>query len=108
MPIGRLFMLSALLAMGSGVYGLAQNGPQTADPKACSADERLRIAPDGTPQPRDPKPESPSEKLGRTEGVLCPPNVDPEIKAPTPPVGDTPVIPPPGSRGGDQTVRPKQ
>ena len=33
--------------------------------------------------------------------------VDPEIRAPTPDVGRTPVIPPPGSPGGDQSVRPK-
>ena len=45
---------------------------------------------------------------GGTEGVLCPPdNVDPEIKAPTPDIGVTPVIPPPGSPGGDPALRPR-
>ena len=29
-----------------------------------------------------------SDKLARSDGVLCPPNVDPEIKAPTPEVGN--------------------
>jgi hypothetical protein len=48
------------------------------------------------------------DKLARSDGVLCPPaGVDPEIRAPTPDVGNTPVIPPPGSPGGDPTVRPK-
>ena len=48
-----------------------------------------------------------SEKLARSDGVICPPNVDPDIKAPTPQGGRMPVIPPPGSPGGDPNVRPK-
>ena len=48
-----------------------------------------------------------SEKLDQTAGVICPPDIDPAIKAPTPNAGKTPVIPPPGSPGGDQTVQPK-
>ena len=49
-----------------------------------------------------------SDKLARTDGVICPPNVDPEIKAPTPQSGGKmPVIPPPGSPGGDPSIQPK-
>jgi hypothetical protein len=48
------------------------------------------------------------DKLARSDGVLCPPaGVDPAIRAPTPDAGNTPVIPPPGSPGGDPTIRPK-
>jgi hypothetical protein len=48
------------------------------------------------------------DKLAKSDGVMCPPaGVDPEIRAPTPETGNTPVIPPPGSPGGDPTVRPK-
>jgi hypothetical protein len=48
------------------------------------------------------------DKLARSDGVLCPPTgVDPEIRAPTPDAGNTPVIPPPGSPGGDPNIRPK-
>ncbi|WP_079542809.1 hypothetical protein [Bradyrhizobium lablabi] len=48
------------------------------------------------------------DKLARSDGVLCPPSgVDPEIRAPTPDSGNTPVIRPPGSPGGDPSVRPK-
>ena len=48
------------------------------------------------------------DKLAKSDGVLCPPaGVDPEMRAPTPDAGNTPVIPPPGSPGGDPTVRPK-
>src|SRR4051812_37132505 len=49
-----------------------------------------------------------SDRLAAGNGVLCPPSgVDPEIRAPTPDVGKTPVIPPPGSPGGDKSVQPK-
>ena len=50
-----------------------------------------------------------SEKLARSGGVICPPDhIDPEIRLPTPPTGGSmPVIPPPGSPGGDQSVQPK-
>jgi len=37
----------------------------------------------------------------------CPPNLDPDIKVPTPDAGRTPVIPPPGSPGVNPNVRPK-
>ena len=48
-----------------------------------------------------------SDKLAQSGGVLCPQNVDPAIKAPTPPTSDKPVIPPPGSSGGNPNVQPK-
>jgi hypothetical protein len=48
------------------------------------------------------------DKLARSDGTLCPPaGVDPEIRAPTPEGGNMPVIRPPGSPGGDPSVRPK-
>jgi hypothetical protein len=48
------------------------------------------------------------DKLAKSDGVLCPPSgVDPEIRAPKPDAGNLPVIPPPGSPGGDPTLRPK-
>jgi len=52
--------------------------------------------------------ESLSDKLDRSEGVLPPPaDVDPGLAKPAPDVGTTRIIPPPGSPGGDPTVRPK-
>jgi hypothetical protein len=68
---------------------------------------RGTIAPEGgtTGQQRT---EALGDKLAQSDGVLCPPpGVDPEIRAPTPDTGNTPVIPPPGSPGGDPNVRPK-
>jgi hypothetical protein len=49
-----------------------------------------------------------ADKLAKSNGVLCPPSgVDPEIRAPTPDAGKTPVIPPPGSPGGNPNLQPK-
>jgi len=80
--------------------------PQIVDPKACAAQERLRPS-DGT-APQLGANQVLSEKLERTEGVICPPlGVDPGIVEPPPGGGKTPVIPPPGSPGGDPTIRPK-
>lgn len=47
-----------------------------------------------------------SGKLSRSNGVLCPPNVDPGMTAPAPNKGTMPVIPPPGS-SPNQNVQPK-
>jgi len=64
------------------------------------------IAPQGTTTGQSSEPLG--DKLARSDGVLCPPaGVDPEMHAPTPDAGNTPVIPPPGSPGGDPTIRPK-
>jgi hypothetical protein len=64
------------------------------------------IAPQGTTTGQSNEPLG--DKLARSDGVLCPPaGVDPEMHAPTPDAGNTPVIPPPGSPGGDPNIRPK-
>lgn len=87
--------------------GLAQStpAPQASDPKACSEEQRLRL--EGDHATRDPSQQNLGDKLAQTEGVICPPAVDPGIKAPTPDVGKMPVMPPPGSPGGDPHMRPK-
>src|SRR3954466_11853174 len=72
----------------------------------------------GTPQsestgPNDPRStgrssssnETTSERLEKNEGVMRPaPSIAPEmaVRPPVPNPGTTPVIPPPGSPGGDQ------
>ena len=64
------------------------------------------VAPRGTTTGRAP--ESLGDWLAKSDGVLCPPpGIDPEMHAPTPQGGTMPVIPPPGSPGGDPSVRPK-
>jgi hypothetical protein len=50
-----------------------------------------------------------SSELNRSGGVITPPSgVDPGIKETPPPTGSTmPVIPPPGTPGGNPAVKPK-
>jgi hypothetical protein len=89
--------------------------PQTAPPVAQVASEcaptkpvppQGTVAPDGTTTGQAAQPLG--DKLAKSDGVLCPPTgVDPAMRAPTPDTGNTPVIPPPGSPGGNPNVRPK-
>ena len=49
-----------------------------------------------------------SKKLDRQGGVIRPPSgVDPLMTQPPPAEGKTPVIPPPGTPGGEQGIKPK-
>lgn len=49
-----------------------------------------------------------SDKLARSDGIICPPaGVDSEMQVKPPEGGEIRVIPPPGSPGGDPSVRPK-
>jgi hypothetical protein len=85
----------------------ARPAPATGCGPTQSMPQQGSIAPQGATA-TDPRVEPLGDKLARSDGVLCPPTgVDPEIRAPTPQAGNTPVIPPPGSPGGDPTIRPK-
>src|ERR1700729_326015 len=49
-----------------------------------------------------------SDQLSQSKGIICPPaGVDPGIAAPPVGGGRTPVIPPPGTPGGDPSIVPK-
>jgi hypothetical protein len=49
-----------------------------------------------------------SDQLSQSKGIICPPaGVDPGIAAPLTGGGRTPVIPPPGTPGGDPSIVPK-
>ena len=115
----QALLISILLASTGSAFAQAPPSPatpaqQTAPPAAARPDKCAAMekgahpgaAPEGqtTGQARQPL----SDKLAQSDGVLCPPaGVDPEMRAPTPDAGKTPVIPPPGSPGGDPSVRPK-
>ena len=88
---------------------LPEQRPPAVDPKACAPGDRLQTQPQNPSAPAAATTgENLSDKLARTDGVICPPNVDPDIRAPTPgATTNTPVIPPPGSPGGDPSMRPK-
>ena len=111
---GRLFSLVACLALPCAAG--AQN-PQPAPP----TQPHPTVAPPNASQP-PPEQIAPgggsqgtvgrgnlSDRLSQQEGTLQPPTVDPGIHAPLPPnsQGTIPVIPPPGTPGGNQTVVPK-
>jgi hypothetical protein len=115
----RAFLLSFVLMASTGVAA-AQAPPTPATPPAQTAPPAMAgncaltkpvpprgtIAPEGTTTGQAGEPLS--DKLAKSDGVLCPPaGVDPEIRAPTPNAGNTPVIPPPGSPGGNPNLRPK-
>jgi hypothetical protein len=112
--IGFLFGFAACLALPHGAG--AQN-PLPAPPNQ----PHPSVAPQGASQP-PPEQIAPgagvqgtpgtanlTERLARQGGTLQPPIVDPGISAPLPPTtsGTMPVIPPPGTPGGNQTVVPK-
>jgi hypothetical protein len=113
----RPLLLLCVLAVSSMASAQAPPAPatppaQTAPPAPARTSDcapmprRGTVAPEGqtTGQSREPL----GDRLARSDGVLCPPaGVDPEIRAPTPDTGNTPVIPPPGSPGGDPSLRPK-
>jgi hypothetical protein len=49
-----------------------------------------------------------SDALSRSKGVICPPTgIDPGIAAPPVGGGVMPVIPPPGTPGGDPSIIPR-
>ena len=118
MAIKRALFLSYLMIAASG-GAVAQAPPGTATPPAAPPSPHATncapmqptphsgiVVPEGktTGQRAEPL----GDKLARSDGVLCPPaGIDPEIRAPTPDGGKTPVIPPPGSPGGDPSIRPK-
>ena len=121
MDLKRALFLSCVMMEAADVAGAqAPPGPttppaRTAPPSPERAGDCAPIHPaprSGTAVPEGTttgqRAEPLGDKLARSDGVLCPPpGVDPEMHAPTPDAGKTPVIPPPGSPGGDPTIRPK-
>jgi hypothetical protein len=114
-----LFLFAVLMAASGAASAQAPPTPATppaqtapaapgraTDCEPTSSTLHGNIAPRGTTVGQGNEPLG--DKLARSDGVLCPPaGVDPAIRAPTPESGDMPVLPPPGSPGGDPSVRPK-
>lgn len=111
-------LLSAVstLAFAQAPPAPSTPGPRTAPgnidrPANCApteiAPQESTIAPKGTTTGQGNGVQL-TDRLAQTGGVLCPPaGVDPEMRAPPPGGGRTPVIPPPGTPGGDPSLRPK-
>ena len=117
MTMKPLMMATCALMLASAAHAQAPASPatpppQTATPAAQAPANCAPTPPRGTVstdittvgESREPL----GDRFARSDGTLCPPsNVDPEIRAPAPEAGKMPVIPPPGSPGGDPSVRPK-
>ena len=86
---GSWSALIVALAMTLPVVAQAQ----APDPKGCTPQERSSQAL--------------NQGADKNAGVICPPDIDPAMKAPTPSSGDNAVIPPPSSPGGNPNVQPK-
>ena len=92
---------------------LAQMPPEPAPPPGMPnvADPPAQVTPRRIQKAKTTDPEKPlSEHLKENEGVLEPPqDMDFKIQrpAPVPEPNTTPVLPPPGSPGGDQSIQPK-
>ncbi len=110
------WLLALLGCMALSSAANAQN-PQVAPPQ----ETHPQVAPPGSSQPPPEQVAPParipgaqneqnlSDKLSRQQGTLHPPAVDPGIHVPAPSQaqGTMPVIPPPGSPGGNPNVVPK-
>jgi hypothetical protein len=93
---------NAVAGSSSTLDAVKKAAPQGRDPPG--ADEQ-----DQAP-PSESHGENLSKQLNRNKGVITPPSTgDSEIytDAPNPNPGTTPVIPPPGTPGGDQSVEPR-
>ena len=80
---------AAALTIASTVHAQAQ----APDPKGCTPQERSNQAL--------------NQNADKNAGVICPPDIDQAMKVPTPKTGDSAIIPPPGSPGGNPSVQPK-
>jgi hypothetical protein len=70
----------ALLAIS--LFGTSLALAQAPDPKGCTPQEKSNQT---------------LQRSDQAAGVMCPPDVDPAMKAPTPKTGDPSVIPPPNT-----------
>jgi hypothetical protein len=101
-----LALLGTLALLGAGAACADDNkAPSPVPPPA--------VQTPGSDEAKSGSSEAPgslSDKLSNSGGVIRPPaGIDPEMKQHTPPTGtqSMPVVPPPGTPGGDQTVKPK-
>jgi hypothetical protein len=97
-----------------GAPALAQNPQSTSpinptSPANPTVPVPLRDAPTAPPERIVPPHADMSDQLSQRKGTITPPNVDPGmmVKPPDNGAGTTPVIPPPGSPGGNPSVVPK-
>ena len=107
-PAADRIIQALAVALGIGLAAVVNDAPaQAQQPGAgtSGAAGQVPVTPDAA-NPNQPL----SEKLDKSGGVLRPPTgIDPGIHAPAPEPDPrtTPVIPPPGTPGGNQNIQPK-
>ncbi|MEZ0169698.1 hypothetical protein [Microvirga sp. TS319] len=111
----RILVLSVALA-GGVTAAMAQN-PDVLNQRAPNMPPLQQMPPEKVEPPKSVTPQDPpstgstlSDKLEQSNGVIRPPETgtpDMTVPAPVPNPGTTPVIPPPGSPGGNQQIQPK-
>lgn len=82
---------SCLTALAISLFGTSLVLAQTPAPDPAQAPPSQKGC---TPQEKS---NQTLQKSDQTAGVMCPPDVDPAMKAPTPKTGDPAVIPPPNN-----------
>lgn len=106
-----LSLALALLASGTALAQRPQvTNPQTTSPQNPTVPVPPRSSPSTPPERIAPaEGGSLSQDLSRDRGTVKPPSVDPgmTVAPPRNGSGTMPVIPPPGSPGGNQSVVPK-
>jgi hypothetical protein len=100
----------AIAAAATVSTAIAQVRPEDRGPPAAAPSTQSQCAPD-TPRPRSNETtgsRSLSDRLAESKGVICPPTgIDPGLAIPPVGGGRMPVIPPPGTPGGDPGIQPK-
>lgn len=98
----RMIVATMLLASSAAVAQTASPAQNCTPTQAVPGDNGIVTR----SQPNQPL----TDKLAKSDGVLCPPPTgasDMRVPAPDAGASKMPVIPPPGSPGGDPSVRPK-
>ena len=106
-----LLISASILVCGWSLQAAAQSLPSqqkapNMPPPASAPAEKFN---DQDPEATGSSP-SLSDKLQRSDGVIRPPDngaTDMKVPAPVQEPGTTPVIPPPGSSGGDPALQPR-
>jgi hypothetical protein len=114
----RTFCLATTFALVVPALAVAQTPPASDPPVRPKAElnnnpthcvpSRETVGQGSDVDVKKPSRKSLSRQLAQSNGVICPPpHIDQGMTKPAPPAGTMPVIPPPGSHGGNPHVQPK-
>ncbi len=105
-----ILMAAPAMAQNPQPTSPSNQGVQVAPPSAAAPPEKIAPPSQGIPLNQGiPPNQGMSDRLSQQRGTITPPNVDPNmtVHPPAHTGATTPVIPPPGSPGGNPSVVPK-